>query len=150
MDRRQFLKNSTAAVAAAGTGAMPWRARAQAAPIKIGLLAPLTGVVASVYVQANWDPARCADEVAWVQSVADAQDTQTPGVKPSEIGVHAVRGGDIAGEHTVYFAGIGERIELTHRASSRDTFAKGALRAADWLIGKPPGWYEMRDVLGLY
>jgi 4-hydroxy-tetrahydrodipicolinate reductase len=68
----------------------------------------------------------------------------------SEIGVHAVRGGDIVGEHTVYFAGIGERIELTHRASSRDTFAKGALRAADWLIGKPPGWYEMRDVLGLY
>jgi 4-hydroxy-tetrahydrodipicolinate reductase len=68
----------------------------------------------------------------------------------SEIGVHAVRGGDIVGDHTVYFAGIGERIELTHRASSRDTFAKGALRAADWLIGKPPGWYEMRDVLGLY
>jgi 4-hydroxy-tetrahydrodipicolinate reductase len=68
----------------------------------------------------------------------------------SEIGVHAVRGGDIVGEHTVYFAGIGERIELTHRASTRDTFAKGALRAADWLIGKPPGWYEMRDVLGLY
>jgi len=68
----------------------------------------------------------------------------------SEIGFHAVRGGDIVGEHTVYFSGIGERIELTHRASSRDTFAKGALRAADWLIGKPPGWYEMRDVLGLY
>jgi 4-hydroxy-tetrahydrodipicolinate reductase len=68
----------------------------------------------------------------------------------SEIGVHAVRGGDIVGEHTIYFAGIGERIELTHRASSRDTFATGALRAADWLIGKPPGWYEMRDVLGLY
>jgi 4-hydroxy-tetrahydrodipicolinate reductase len=68
----------------------------------------------------------------------------------SEIGVHAIRGGDIVGDHTVYFAGIGERIELTHRASSRDTFAKGALRAADWLIGKPPGWYEMRDVLGLY
>jgi 4-hydroxy-tetrahydrodipicolinate reductase len=68
----------------------------------------------------------------------------------SEIGVHAVRGGDIVGEHTVYFASIGERIELTHRASSRDTFAKGALRAADWLIAKPAGWYEMRDVLGLY
>jgi 4-hydroxy-tetrahydrodipicolinate reductase len=67
----------------------------------------------------------------------------------AEIGVHAIRGGDIVGEHTVYFAGIGERLELTHRASSRDTFAKGALRAADWLIGKPAGWYEMRDVLGL-
>jgi 4-hydroxy-tetrahydrodipicolinate reductase len=66
-----------------------------------------------------------------------------------EIGVHAVRGGDIVGEHTVYFAGTGERIELTHRASSRDTFAKGALRAARWLIGKPPGWYEMQDALEL-
>jgi 4-hydroxy-tetrahydrodipicolinate reductase len=67
----------------------------------------------------------------------------------TEIGVHAIRGGDIVGEHTVHFAGVGERLELTHRASSRDTFAKGALRAADWLIGKPAGWYEMRDVLGL-
>jgi 4-hydroxy-tetrahydrodipicolinate reductase len=65
----------------------------------------------------------------------------------SEIGMHAIRGGDIVGEHTVYFAGTGERIELTHRASSRDTFAKGALRAASWLIGKPAGWYDMRDVL---
>jgi 4-hydroxy-tetrahydrodipicolinate reductase len=69
--------------------------------------------------------------------------------RSNEIGVHAIRGGDIVGEHTVYFAGAGERIELTHRASSRDTFAKGALRAASWLIGKPAGWYEMRDVLGL-
>jgi 4-hydroxy-tetrahydrodipicolinate reductase len=67
----------------------------------------------------------------------------------TEIGVHAIRGGDIVGEHTVYFAGVGERLELTHRASSRDTFAKGALRAADWLIDKPAGWYEMRDVLAL-
>jgi 4-hydroxy-tetrahydrodipicolinate reductase len=67
----------------------------------------------------------------------------------NEIGLHAIRGGDIVGEHTAYFAGTGERIELTHRASSRDTFAKGALRAAGWLIGKPAGWYEMRDVLGL-
>ena len=67
----------------------------------------------------------------------------------NEIGVHAVRGGDIVGEHTVYFAGSGERIEFTHRASSRETFAKGALRAADWLLGKPAGWYEMGDVLGL-
>jgi 4-hydroxy-tetrahydrodipicolinate reductase len=67
----------------------------------------------------------------------------------SEIGLHAVRGGDIVGEHTVYFAGTGERIELTHRVSGRDTFAKGALRAATWLIGKPAGWYDMQDVLGL-
>ncbi len=67
----------------------------------------------------------------------------------SEIGLHAVRAGDIVGEHTVYFAGTGERIELTHRASSRDTFAKGALRAAAWLIGNPAGWYDMQDVLEL-
>lgn len=67
----------------------------------------------------------------------------------NEIGIHAIRGGDIVGEHTVYFAATGERIELTHRASSRDTFAKGALRAARWLIGKPAGWYDMRDALGL-
>ena len=67
----------------------------------------------------------------------------------NEIGMHAVRGGDIVGEHIIYFAGAGERLELTHRASSRETFARGALRAADWLIGKPVGWYEMADVLGL-
>jgi 4-hydroxy-tetrahydrodipicolinate reductase len=66
-----------------------------------------------------------------------------------EIGLHAVRAGDIVGEHTVFFAGTGERIELAHRASSRDTFAKGALRAGVWLISKPPGWYDMKDVLGL-
>ncbi len=69
--------------------------------------------------------------------------------EPGEIGLHAVRGGDIVGEHIIYFAGAGERIELAHRASSRDTFAQGALRAAGWLIGKHAGWYDMRDVLGL-
>jgi len=67
-----------------------------------------------------------------------------------EIGIHAVRGGDIIGEHTVLFAGLGERIELSHRASSRETFARGALRAARWLIGRSPGLYDMRDVLGLH
>jgi 4-hydroxy-tetrahydrodipicolinate reductase len=66
-----------------------------------------------------------------------------------EIGVHAVRGGDIIGEHTVLFAGLGERIELTHRASSRETFARGAIQAARWIVGRSPGLYEMRDVLGL-
>jgi 4-hydroxy-tetrahydrodipicolinate reductase len=69
--------------------------------------------------------------------------------KPKEIGVHALRGGDIAGEHTVIFAGMGERIEITHRAHSRDNFARGALRAARWLEGRPPGLYDMGDVLGL-
>ncbi len=72
------------------------------------------------------------------------------GERPSkQIGVQTIRGGDIVGEHTVLFAGIGERIELTHRASSRDTFAKGAVRAAKWIVGKEPGIYDMHDVLGL-
>lgn len=65
-----------------------------------------------------------------------------------EIGMHAIRGGDIVGEHTVIFAGEGERLELIHRSSSRETFARGALRAARWLIGKAPGLYGMRDVIG--
>lgn len=67
----------------------------------------------------------------------------------TEIGLHAVRGGDVVGEHTVLFAGIGERVELVHRASSRETFAAGALRAAEWLRGRPTGLYDMEDVLGL-
>ena len=67
----------------------------------------------------------------------------------TEIGVHAVRGGDVVGEHTVLFAGMGERVELVHRASSRETFALGALRAAAWLHDRPPGLYDMEDVLGL-
>jgi 4-hydroxy-tetrahydrodipicolinate reductase len=67
---------------------------------------------------------------------------------PQEIAVHAVRGGDVVGEHTVIFAGDGERIELTHRASSRDVFVHGALRAARFLAGQPAGLYSMRDLLG--
>jgi 4-hydroxy-tetrahydrodipicolinate reductase len=66
-----------------------------------------------------------------------------------EIGMQTVRGGDIVGEHTVYFVGMGERIELTHRAMSRDMFARGAVRAAGWLAGKDAGLYDMQDVLGL-
>ena len=65
------------------------------------------------------------------------------------IGFHAIRGGDIVGEHTAMFCGIGERLEITHIATSRTTFAQGALRAAKWLQGKAPGLYDMRDVLGL-
>jgi len=68
---------------------------------------------------------------------------------PDEIGVHAVRGGDIVGDHTVVFAGLGERIELTHRAHSRDTFARGALRAARFIVKQKPGIYTMQQVLGL-
>jgi 4-hydroxy-tetrahydrodipicolinate reductase len=66
-----------------------------------------------------------------------------------EIGVHAIRGGDVVGDHTVIFATGGERVELTHKASSRDTFANGALRAALWLGHQTPGLYDMQDVLGL-
>lgn len=66
-----------------------------------------------------------------------------------EIGIQTVRAGDIVGEHTVLFGGLGERIEITHRASSRDTFARGALRAALWLKGKAIGIHDMQDVLGL-
>jgi 4-hydroxy-tetrahydrodipicolinate reductase len=64
-----------------------------------------------------------------------------------EIGLHAVRGGDVIGDHTVHFLGQGERIEITHRATSRDLFARGALRAARFLRGKPPGRYSMVDVI---
>ncbi len=67
----------------------------------------------------------------------------------NQIGIQALRGGDVVGEHTVYFIGEGERIELTHRAWSRDQYANGAVRAARWLVGKPPGLYTMKDVLGL-
>ena len=66
-----------------------------------------------------------------------------------EIGIHSLRGGDVVGDHTVIFASNGERLELTHKASSRDTFANGALRAAAWVVKQRPGLYDMQDVLGL-
>ncbi len=66
-----------------------------------------------------------------------------------EIGIQTIRAGDIVGDHTILFGGMGERIEVTHRASSRDTFARGALRAARWVVRQPPGLYDMMDVLGL-
>ncbi|MDH4226910.1 MAG: 4-hydroxy-tetrahydrodipicolinate reductase [Deltaproteobacteria bacterium] len=69
--------------------------------------------------------------------------------KPEEIGIQTVRGGDIVGDHTVMFAGTGERIELIHRAHTRSTFASGAVRAAIWLNNKANGLYDMQDVLGL-
>ena len=67
----------------------------------------------------------------------------------SEVPIQSIREGDVVGEHTVIFGGPGERVELTHRAASREIFARGALRAAQWIIGKPPGFYSMQDVLGL-
>ncbi len=68
--------------------------------------------------------------------------------RPGSIGLQAVRGGDVVGDHTVFFFADGERLELTHRATSRDNFARGAVRAARWVAGKPPGLYDMQDVLG--
>ena len=62
--------------------------------------------------------------------------------------MQALRGGDVVGEHTVHFLADGERLELTHEATSRDNFARGAVRAARWLSGKKPGFYDMQDVLG--
>ena len=67
----------------------------------------------------------------------------------TQIGLQTLRGGDVIGDHTVHFMGIGDRLEITHRASSRDTFAVGAVRAALWLAGRPAGLYDMRSVLGL-
>jgi 4-hydroxy-tetrahydrodipicolinate reductase len=67
----------------------------------------------------------------------------------TEIGIHAIRGGDVVGDHTVIFAANGERVELTHKASNRDTFATGALRAAVWAVNRKPEIYDMQDVLGL-
>ena len=69
--------------------------------------------------------------------------------KKGEIGIQVIRAGDIVGDHTVLFGGPGEQIEVTHRAHSRDTFARGALRAARWVVTRPPGLYDMHDVLGL-
>ncbi|MEO5803690.1 MAG: 4-hydroxy-tetrahydrodipicolinate reductase [Verrucomicrobiota bacterium] len=68
---------------------------------------------------------------------------------PAEIGMHSIRGGDVVGDHTVIFATNGERVELTHKAASRETFANGALRAAQWVVKQKPGLYDMQDVLGL-
>ena len=66
-----------------------------------------------------------------------------------EVGIHSLRGGDVVGDHTVMFASIGERLELTHKASDRSIFARGAIRAADWVRTRPAGIYDMQDVLGL-
>jgi 4-hydroxy-tetrahydrodipicolinate reductase len=98
--------------------------------------------------------------LAWGESIARARGVALDGVavydrhsagvrKPGSIGFSALRAGDIVGEHTATLAADGERIELTHRATDRMVFARGALRAARWLIGRPPGLYGMADVLGL-
>jgi len=77
------------------------------------------------------------------------RDGHTGARRTGDIGFATLRGGDVAGEHTVMFAGPSERIELTHRAGSRQIFVRGAIRAARWIAAKPPGLYDMTDVLGL-
>ena len=99
---------------------------------------------------------RLAEILAEVRSLSYDSDTRhgrfgIVGERPAdEIGMHAVRGGDVVGDHTVIFAALGERVELTHKASSRDTFALGALRASLWAHGREPGVFDMQDVLGLH
>ena len=83
------------------------------------------------------------------QCAVYGREGQTGARDPSTIGFATIRGGDVVGDHTVLFASEGERVELTHKASSRMTFAAGAVRAAGWLSGKPAGLYSMQDVLGL-
>ena len=104
-------------------------------------------------------PSGTAERMAEIVAHALGRDLQKVGVYgrhgmvgergAKEIGVHAIRAGDIVGEHTVLFGGIGERIEVTVRSQSRDSYAQGALRAAAWVVGKTPGLYDMGDVLGL-
>jgi len=84
-------------------------------------------------------------EEIWVK----ARDGITGARQPGSIGFATLRGGDVIGDHSVIFAALGERLELTHKASSRELFARGALRAALWVKGKPPRLYGMKDVLGL-
>ncbi|MBI4667301.1 MAG: 4-hydroxy-tetrahydrodipicolinate reductase [Nitrospinae bacterium] len=104
-------------------------------------------------------PSGTAAKLAEIAAEAVGRDIKKVGVygregivgkrKPEEIGVMALRGGDVVGEHTVMFAGTGERVELTHMAWSRDNFAMGATRAAKWIVGQPNGIYDMQAVLGL-
>ncbi len=104
-------------------------------------------------------PSGTAEKLAQVIAKALDRDIETAAVygrhgmvgerSPQEIGIMAVRGGDIPGEHTVMFITEGERIELIHRLHSRDALARGAIRAALWLVAKPAGVYDMQDVLGL-
>lgn len=95
---------------------------------------------------------RLAEEIARAtgrteQDFKKARDGNIGSRPANEIGIQTLRGGDVVGEHTVFFFGDGERIELSHRATSRELFARGALRAARWVVGKPPGLYSMADVL---
>ena len=104
-------------------------------------------------------PSGTAVKIAQILAEAYGRDLSQVGVygrkgligerRKDEIGIQTLRAGDIVGDHTVMFGGQGERLELIHRAHSRDTFVHGALRAAQWIIDKPNGLYDMQDVLGL-
>jgi len=104
-------------------------------------------------------PSGTALQLAEALAAAKQWDLQKTGVyarhgiigerSSKEIGIQTVRAGDIVGDHTILYGGPGERIEITHRAHSRDPFARGALRAAEWVVNQPPGLYGMADVLGL-
>jgi 4-hydroxy-tetrahydrodipicolinate reductase len=87
--------------------------------------------------------------VALEQVQRGARDGITGPRRTGDIGFAALRGGDAVGDHHVIFAGAGERLELVHRATSRTIYAKGAVRAARWVIGRPPGIYGLKEVLGL-
>jgi 4-hydroxy-tetrahydrodipicolinate reductase len=84
-----------------------------------------------------------------VKAVRSGRVGQVGARTDGEIGVHALRGGDVVGDHSLVLCGPGERIELTHRAQSRDIYALGAVRAAHFIVGRPPGVYDMADVLGI-
>ncbi|HJQ84444.1 MAG TPA: dihydrodipicolinate reductase C-terminal domain-containing protein, partial [Candidatus Binatia bacterium] len=86
---------------------------------------------------------------AFEDSAVLAREGMVGARRPDEIGIVALRAGDAVGDHTVVFGGLGERIELVHRAQSRECLAHGALRAAAWVAERSPGVYSMRDVLGL-
>ncbi len=104
-------------------------------------------------------PSGTAIKLAQVAAQAVGRDLKESGVyarhgmigerTATEIGIQTIRGGDIVGEHTVLFAGMGERIELTHKAHSRENFARGAIRAARWVVSQASGLYDMQDVLGI-
>ncbi len=99
------------------------------------------GIVETHHCMKKDAPSGTAKTLAEILRTARKLDDQVP--------IQSIREGEVVGDHTVSFGGPGERLELTHRASSREIFARGALRAAQWIIGKPAGLYSMQDVLGL-
>lgn len=93
--------------------------------------------------------AQIVTEAKSIETTLHGRSGQVGARTDGEVAVLAVRGGDVVGEHTVYLFGEGERLELTHRATDRGIFARGALRAAAWVVGREPGRYDMMDVMGL-